>query len=181
MYSKIIKIKKAVCDVYKWLSMALIAVLLVIMVIQVFYRYILNNSLSWSEELARFIFVWASMMGAAVVTANRGHAAIKMLDGIFPKTVNDIKKGIFDLIAIAIGVALTYFGVKLVNSVWHQTSAAMKLPYAYVYMAIPTGGFGIAFASLMNFLEILFGGRKESQASADMQPGADEKTGGAET
>lgn len=157
LYAKVIKIKTCISNVYKCVSMVLIAALLVVMVIQVFYRYVLNDSLSWSEELARFIFVWASMLGTVVVTAVRGHAAIKMFDNLFPKLLNDIKSVIFDGIAVAIGVMLTYFGVRLVNSVWGQTSAAMKVPYAYVYMAIPIGGIGIAIESALNCMETILG------------------------
>lgn len=115
----------------------------------------MNNSLSWSEELARFMFVWASSMGAVVVTGVRGHAAIKMLDSLFPHKVNLGKQFLFDLVGAAIGVILLYFGLQLMNNTWNQTSAALKLSYAYVYMAIPVGGFGISVQSLVNAIESL--------------------------
>lgn len=156
MYSGLLKAKKLINDIYRLIATVAVSGIFVIMIVQVFFRYVLNNSLSWSEELARFMFVWASMLGAVVVTGNRGHAAIKMLDGFFPKVVNEIKELIFDLAAAAIGVILTVYGIKLVNGVWNQTSAAMKLCYAYVYMAIPVGGAGIALQSLINAISVIF-------------------------
>ena len=163
------KIKLRISDVYGCISMAMVLGILAVMTAQAFCRYVLNASLTWSEELARFMFVWASMTGAVVVTAGRGHAAIKMLDGILPKRVNQGKTVIFDLAMTAIGALLLVQGITLVNSVWQQTSAAMKLPYAYVYMAIPVGGFGIMVQSLINCAETLRG-------EVSLDPSAGEKT-----
>lgn len=149
------KIKKIIMDIYRCGAMVMVAGILIIMSVQFFYRYVMNNSLSWSEELARFMFVWASSMGAVVVTGVRGHAAIKMLDSLFPHKVNLGKQFLFDLVGAAIGVILLYFGLQLMNNTWNQTSAALKLSYAYVYMAIPVGGFGISVQSLVNAIESL--------------------------
>ena len=165
------KVKVWVSDLYGCISMAMVLGILAVMTAQAFCRYVLNESLTWSEELARFMFVWASMTGAVAVTANRGHAAIKMLDGILPMRVNQGKTVVFDLVMTAIGTLLLVQGITLVNSVWQQTSAAMKLPYAYVYMAIPVGGFGIMIQSLINCVEALRG-------EVSSVPSAEENTEG---
>lgn len=57
------KIKKIIMDIYRCGAMVMVAGILIIMSVQFFYRYVMNNSLSWSEELARFMFVWASSDG----------------------------------------------------------------------------------------------------------------------
>lgn len=152
MQATLTKTKNIISGIYKSIAIVAVVGIFVVMITQVFFRYVLNNSLSWSEELARFLFVWASMLGAAVVTGNHGHAAIKMLDSLFSSKANAIKEIIFDLVAAAIGLMLFYFGIKLVNGVWNQNSAALKLCYAYVYMAIPVGGIGIMIESILNAL-----------------------------
>lgn len=153
MLAKIEQLKRAISTAYRYVAMVAIAGILIIMTLQAFFRYALNNSITWSEELARFMFVWASMMGAVVVTGNHGHATIKMLDEVLPATVSAVKQILFDAVALAIGAIFVFYGIKLVNSTWNQTSAALKLSYAYVYMAVPIGGAGIALESLLNCLE----------------------------
>ena len=48
-----------------YIGMVIFIVLIVACVAQVFFRFILNNSLSWSEELARYCFIWMHMLGAS--------------------------------------------------------------------------------------------------------------------
>lgn len=157
MQAKLKKIGSAISHVYCGVAIAAVVGIFVIMTVQCFFRYILNNSITWSEELARFLFVWASMLGAVVVTGNRGHAAIKMLDSLFPRKVNDAKELIFDIVIVALGIMIFVYGIKLVGSTWNQKTAALQLSYAYVYMAIPAGGIGIAIESAINALEIALG------------------------
>lgn len=157
MQAKLKKIGTVISRIYCSVAVVAVVGIFVIMTIQCFSRYILNNSITWSEELARFLFVWASMLGAVVVTGNRGHAAIKMLDGLFPRKLNDAKELVFDLVIVALGIMIFVYGLKLVDSTWSQKTAALQLSYAYVYMAIPAGGIGIAIESAINAIEIALG------------------------
>lgn len=50
--------------------------------IQVFFRYVLSNSLSWSEELARILFVWATYLGIAVVSRDKEQITVDILGGV---------------------------------------------------------------------------------------------------
>lgn len=165
MQEKLKKIGKAISSVYCSVAIAAVVGIFVIMTVQCFFRYILNNSITWSEELARFLFVWASMLGAVVVTGNRGHAAIKMLDSLFPAKVNQAKELIFDIVIIALGIMIFVCGLRLVGSTWNQKSAALQLSYAYVYMAIPAGGIGIAIESAINAIELALGFKAPNDAN----------------
>lgn len=168
------KISKAISNVYLWVAIVAVVGIFVAMTVQCFFRYVLNNSITWSEELARFLFVWASMLGAVVVTGNRGHAAIKMLDSVFPAKVNQAKELIFDIVIVALGIMIFVYGIKLVGSTWNQKSAALGLCYAYVYMAIPAGGIGIAIESALNAVEIVLGFKNPPATAADGETGKED-------
>src|SRR5262245_1680277 len=58
---------------------SLLAATVIICLIQVFCRYVLNNSLSWPEEMARWAFVWLVFVGSAMLTRRSGHIAIDLL------------------------------------------------------------------------------------------------------
>ena len=59
-----------------YIGMVIFIVLIVACVAQVFFRFILNNSLSWSEELARYCFIWMHMLGASLLIEGSGHATV---------------------------------------------------------------------------------------------------------
>ena len=173
MKVKLRKISAAISSAYSWVAIMAVAGIFIVMTVQVFFRYILNNSLSWSEELARFLFVWASMTGAVVVTGKRGHAAIKMLDGLFPAKVNRTKDLIFDIVIAALGAMIFVYGLKLTGSTRNQTSPALHLSYSYIYMAIPIGGIGIAVQSILNALDLALGFRSSGDEPKPVEGGGD--------
>ena len=49
-----------------WFLSLVMTVMLVVVTLQVWYRFVLNDPLAWSEELARYLFVWSSFIGSAV-------------------------------------------------------------------------------------------------------------------
>lgn len=59
-----------------WLMILLFAFIVTVMLLSIFFRYVLNNSLSWTDEVIRFAFVWFVLLGAAIVF--RDHAAIRV-------------------------------------------------------------------------------------------------------
>lgn len=66
-------------------DLILVAIFLCFMavsLIQVFFRYVLSNSLSWSEELARILFVWATYLGIAVVSRDKEQITVDILGGL---------------------------------------------------------------------------------------------------
>ena len=54
----------------------LLGVIVVVMFAQVFFRYVLNNSLSWSEEIVRFLFIWLTFWGAALNIRDKWHIGV---------------------------------------------------------------------------------------------------------
>ena len=54
------------------------AIMTILVFIQVVMRYVFSNSLSWSEELARFIFLWLSWIGASYAVKERSHFRVEM-------------------------------------------------------------------------------------------------------
>ncbi|MEX2567563.1 MAG: TRAP transporter small permease [Cyclobacteriaceae bacterium] len=63
---------------------AILGLIVSIMITQVFFRYILNNSLVWSEELVRFLFIWLTFLGAAINIRDKWHIGMDYLHSILP-------------------------------------------------------------------------------------------------
>ena len=63
----------------KWASIISITIMLFIIFLQVIFRYVLHHSLTFSEELARYLFVWTVFLGSAVVAKDNGHIVVGAL------------------------------------------------------------------------------------------------------
>ena len=105
---------------------------------QVFSRYVLNTSFSWTEELARFSLIWLSILGAAYLNARREHLSMEIL--IF----------LFALIVMVIG------GLNLVYITLHldQLSGTLRIPLGYIYAIMPFSGFLILCFCVYHILKI---------------------------
>ena len=113
-----------------------LAAMAVIMGIQVIARYIFGASLSWSEELTRYIFIWAGFLSVSYCTKKCISIKIEQFVAMFPKRGKAIFKGVnhtFDLIPFA----WKYLLSAIANG---QTSPAMGIPMYYV-QAAPLVGF----------------------------------------
>ena len=73
---KLQQMSNAINKLVSYVGMMVFIVLIIACVAQVFFRFILNNSLSWSEELARFCFIWMHMLGASLLIEGSGHATV---------------------------------------------------------------------------------------------------------
>lgn len=119
----------------------LVLAMLVIGGAQVFCRYVLENSLSWSEELMRFLYVWVVMIGINLGIRHRGLAAITNLTDYLevraPKARHLMAFLAFAVQVLVFGVLLVY-GARLALS-GAQLSPAMRIPMGRIYLAIPIG------------------------------------------
>ena len=120
------------------LCVVLLSLTVLLTLLQVFYRYALNDALTWSEELARLLFVWAVWLGIAVVTGRRRH----MRSTSWPTTFRPRRWRGVDLVGRAIAaaacVALLVHGGDFALRVTSYT-AALQMPSAWMYAAVPVG------------------------------------------
>jgi C4-dicarboxylate transporter DctM subunit len=134
----IAKTLKSADAALEWLCVALLAATVVLTVTQVFYRYVLNDALSWSEELARWLFVWAIYLGMAVVAGQRRHMRVDFLEG---RASPRVRRG-FDyfaqIVVAAACVAMLVHGWEFCLRVT-GTSGALEWETRYLYLAVPAG------------------------------------------
>ena len=126
----------------KYCCVVLMSVMTRIIFIQVVARYVFQNSLSWSEELARYIFIWLVYLGISYGCQMRKHIKIDAALGLFPKKVRKYVVIIGDLFfqAFAVYVAYTGLGYSIKQT---RVSSAMSIPFKYVYISTFVG-FGLA-------------------------------------
>ncbi|WP_298338964.1 TRAP transporter small permease [uncultured Algibacter sp.] len=124
---------------------------------QVFSRYVLKASFSWTEELARFSLIWMSILGAAYLNAKREHLS---MDFLYRKFSDKTKKKVSILIEIFIFlfalIVMVVGGFNLVYTTLHlgQLSGTLRIPLGYIYAILPISGLLIMWFSIIHMSQI---------------------------
>lgn len=117
----------------------------ILICVQVFYRYALNSSLVWSEELVQFILLWTVMLGSAIATDRGAHIVLNPLDDYLDAKGRRIKNIVAECGTICFCAVLAWYGFVLVYRTRFMTSSAVDLPMPYVYASMPVGALLIIF------------------------------------
>lgn len=119
------------------LAVGLFLVLFIIVLAQVFFRYILNNPLIWSEELARYIFVWVSFLGWLMATRDQDHIVLTMLRDRLPTRVRAVWLIIIDVAHLGFAVVLFVTGWRLAVRNLSVDTVTLPVPFTVVYAVVP--------------------------------------------
>ena len=122
---------------------------------QIVLRYVFSRANSWSEELARYSFVWLVMLAACLGARHGRHMCIEFLVERFPAPLRTVVALGTRLLATAFFVVLGYKGAELFSFTLHQHSTGLEIPMAYVYLAIPVGAFVMCLFSVEDILRLL--------------------------
>jgi len=126
------------------IGVVLILAVSVILSIQVFMRYVMGSSLSWSEELSRYMFIWLIYLGISYGAKVMRHIKIDAGLYMFPKSLRPKIVILGDVVFLVFSVTVVIYSSKLVERqmMLDQTSPAMGIPMWFVYLA-PAVGFGL--------------------------------------
>ena len=120
-----------------WLVIGLLTILVSIVTTAVFYRYVLDSSLAWSSEAARYLCIWIGFLAASVALRKRMHIGLTLFTGRLGKRGRQVV-AILSHVAIIVFLCFTAFlGFQLSAKQMAQTSAAMMMPMGIPYLAIP--------------------------------------------
>jgi TRAP-type C4-dicarboxylate transport system permease small subunit len=110
---------------------------------QVVMRYVFSNSLSWSEEVARYVFIWQTWIGASYAVRKKRHLRVEALTDRFHGVSRKVIEIIVLLLWIFFGCFLVFKGYQLTKMIYvrGQISAALGMPMAIAYAAVPAGSF----------------------------------------
>ncbi len=140
---KLLKILKLLDEKFELaISVVLMSLMTVIIFIQVIMRYVMQNSLSWSEELARYLFIWLTYIGISYGAKKMQHIKIEATLKLFPKKVRPIVVIVGDVLFLGFSLFLVYTSYIVVQRqiTLGQTSPALHMPMWIVYAA-PLVGF----------------------------------------
>lgn len=117
----------------------------VIMTLQIVFRYALGHSLSWSESAARYLFIYGTMLAAPVAIKNGGHIVLTFITDKFRGKALIVVEIIILLICVVLCCYATKAGIAAVNLVKAQKAAALPIKMSAVYISVPIGMILAAF------------------------------------
>tara|TARA_B100000683_G_scaffold146247_1_gene141739 strand:- start:650 stop:1258 length:609 start_codon:yes stop_codon:yes gene_type:complete len=133
------------------LSVFAIAVMVIVILTQVFFRYVLNNALPWPDEAARFMMLWLTGLMAPVALRQGGMVAITSVLESFPRPLFKLTSLLLLCLSLLVLIVGFQLGWKHVNSGWLFSSSSLKVPLfligmksvkiklAWMYMSLFTG------------------------------------------
>ena len=122
-------LKVAVCVLY--------LVILIVVNAGVFWRYVLDDPLIWSDTIATWSFIWMAMLAAALAIPLRAHMVADVVPGLLPNRWTVWFRALYYASFIVAGVLLTRSGFELVDVTGDRRGPAVDLPLAWAMLAIP--------------------------------------------
>ena len=146
------KVLSAVCSV-------LLSFMTILVLWQVFTRYVLNSPAAFTEELVKYSLMWTAFIGAAYAFFTRDHTLIKdKVTGVKHK----ILVSLIDILILLLAVFVFIIGgFMLALSARQEFSALLGIPRSLVYAITPISGIFITIAQIINLYEDITGNKIE--------------------
>lgn len=125
-------------------------IMLIIAWVSVFSRYVLNHSLTWSEELQKILLVWFCLLSTSVISLNREHMGIVIFKDMLPLKVKRIVSLISQVVVAVICVVVVGIGIEMIIMAGSRLIPALQIPYTWSYSAVPVSFIIIAFYEIRN-------------------------------
>ncbi len=150
----------------------LFAAMVVVGGLQVFNRFVLNQSLSWSEEFQKYAHIWIIFLTIPVGYNRASHIGMRLLVDKLPARLRKILIYVNDLLWLALGASVVVFTLHIMRVARFQTSSSLRLRMDYVYFGLVLGGSYLILSALRKIVGRVRGGGVEvdlSRSSASLE------------
>lgn len=131
---------------------AIFAAMCAVGLLQVFNRFVLNRSLSWSEEFQIFCHVWIVFLAIPIAYRRGAHLAMESFSSMLPPRARRVFDFLIELLWIWFALALAWLSWRVSEVAKLQSSPGLELPMNYVYYSMVVGGVYLLFVVLRKIL-----------------------------
>ena len=139
------------------LGVLLLTSICVVAVVKVASRYLFRNPSSWAEEVATYLFVWMTFVGASLALKKHEHFAIEILVDKLPERAAACMRLVSALLVVIFSMIVVWYGAKLTVHGWHAVTPATEIPRSIPYAAVPFGGLLMLVRSMEYFIRQIAG------------------------
>jgi TRAP-type C4-dicarboxylate transport system permease small subunit len=134
-----------------WLAFVIFWSLAFIVFLQFFTRYVLNDSLAWTEEIARYALMWVVFIGGAMVTRRNTHIAVELLSNVMkPGPLRATLLAFVDFVKLGFIGLLAFLSWTIMERMAVQRMTVFDLPMSYVYGGVAFGCFLMLIRQVIN-------------------------------
>ena len=162
------RVLEGLCHVLRVFVGLLIAALIVPVFMQVLARYTgLIPTYLWTEELAKFIFIWIVMLGSMIAVWEGTHFDVRVTRDASSPLGKLIQQGFVLLMISVFALLFARFGIDYAKFGSIQTSVMMQVNMLWVYITVPLAGFGWALFAIFRFWQVVQAFRSRSHGAVN--------------
>lgn len=133
------RLEAVLVGVNRWVVIALMAAMSVLVFANVVSRYLFNYSFLWVEEISRYMMVWVGFIGSGLVLRYGAHIAVEALQDALPTRAAQVTRALVVVVLAITFIAMTWLGVQYVRFAWDQETPVFNWNFGLIYLAIPIG------------------------------------------
>jgi TRAP-type C4-dicarboxylate transport system permease small subunit len=141
-----------------WISGLGLIVMTAFIAWQIFGRYVLNQSPSWTEQASLLLMSWFILLGSAVGVREGNHLGFEIALHYAPQGLRWIMLAVTEVLVIAFGGAMAWYGTELAVGTWSAAMPGLGIPQGMDYVPLTVGGVLIALFSLEKLVRLLLAG-----------------------
>ena len=142
---------------FKYFEELLASIAISIVVISAFYgvisRYILNNPVAWSNEVATIAFTWTVFLGAAAAWKNNKHIHLDLVYNFFPNKIKIISDWLKNIILIVFISFALYLSIQFTITAYNKPTAILRIPFSYVDVPVVIFFLSIILRSIQKIIK----------------------------
>lgn len=146
------RIYRGVNRILNLVGIVLFILIFSVVLLQVFMRYVLGSPLVWSEELARYLFIWVSYLGWVFATRGGTHIRISAFFNTLPRRVQRGVRIGNQFLILVFALVLGWLGYQMVLKNLDVSTITLFFPYSVVYLVVPIASILIVFQTVYDLL-----------------------------
>jgi TRAP-type transport system small permease protein len=152
----------AIASVSRIAVMVLMAAMTVDCLLGVFFRYVVQDALTWTEETARYLMIWMGFLATGLALREGGHIALEVVVARMPPGLQQVMLALVHLLSLAFLIAVIGAGWLLLVRVSGQRTPVLGISMMWPYLAIPVGCLLTAFEMVALALRLPAGNAAEA-------------------
>ncbi len=130
---------KLLDKIEEYFCIAALFIMCIVLIMQIFFRFVLNSPLIWSEELSRFLFIWITFIGIGYGVKHHLHIELTYFFGKMPKKMQLWGQVFINLVCASTMLYILPVALKFTTMQHTIDSTTLPIPMSFLYVALPIG------------------------------------------
>ena len=123
--------------IMKIIVQVILLVMLIVVSLQIFFRYILNQPLAWTEEVARLLFIWMVFLGATLAIKDNTHLKMDYFYDRFPEKIKKAVELLHNILIIGFSVSILISGIQILSITADEVLPGSEISLLFYYTPVP--------------------------------------------